>query len=258
MNGSTVVGKNASGAGGGGIDAAANQLTLADCIVAGNTASAGNDILGAFSDNGCNLLGTAWQGNTSGPGDRFSDQPLLAPLGYYGGPTQTMAPLPGSPTLGAGGAVTTLSASVSSFATTLVVADAAAIASTSGNVFIQVGGEQMLVTGVDLADNTLTVQRGVNGTVASAWGSGTGMSLATDQRGISRPEDGGDIGAFQSQGFTLSVLNGTSPQSAMVGSLFGDPLTVTVTANAAYEPVGGGVITLPIKSCPATMARTPP
>ncbi len=35
-----------------------------------------------------------------------SGNPLLAPLGNYGGPTQTMPPLPGSPAIGAGGATT--------------------------------------------------------------------------------------------------------------------------------------------------------
>jgi hypothetical protein len=40
-------------------------------------------------------------GSTTGPVP-LTNAPNLAPLGYYGGPTQTMPPLPGSPAIGAG------------------------------------------------------------------------------------------------------------------------------------------------------------
>jgi hypothetical protein len=70
-------------------------------IVAGNSAASSPDISRGFTDNGHNLLGIALQASP-GSGDVFSDQPLLAPLGNYGGPTQTMALLPGSPALDAG------------------------------------------------------------------------------------------------------------------------------------------------------------
>jgi len=81
-------------AGGGGIAGAA---TGANNIVSGNTASTTGTFLhityeseddGGFT-NGQN-------GNFVGPGA------LLAPLGSYGGPTQTMPPLPGSPAICAG------------------------------------------------------------------------------------------------------------------------------------------------------------
>jgi hypothetical protein len=67
---------------GGGID---NQgtATLSNTIIAGQ--NSGGDINGGYTDGGNNLIG----GN-----------PLLAPLGDYGGPTLTMPPLPGSPALG--------------------------------------------------------------------------------------------------------------------------------------------------------------
>lgn len=41
-------------------------------------------------------------GNLTGPGDQPNTNPLLAPLGNYGGPTPTMALLPGSPAIDAG------------------------------------------------------------------------------------------------------------------------------------------------------------
>jgi hypothetical protein len=59
------------------------QLTLKNSIVSGNT---GGDVF-KITDAGNNLIGGT---------------PLLAPLGNYGGPTQTMALLPGSPAINAG------------------------------------------------------------------------------------------------------------------------------------------------------------
>src|SRR5262249_25661846 len=55
-----------------------------------------------------NLLGTALSpqndslSSATGPDDIFTDQPFLAALAFNGGPTQTMALLPGSPAIGAG------------------------------------------------------------------------------------------------------------------------------------------------------------
>ncbi len=86
-----------SGAGSGGGIWNGNTLTLHNSIVAGNTASSGADIHGSITtDNGYNLLGTALINTTHGIDDQFTDTPLLSALGDYGGPTPTMAPLPGS------------------------------------------------------------------------------------------------------------------------------------------------------------------
>ena len=107
---------------------------------------------------------------------------MLAPLGNYGGPTQTMPELPGSPAIGAGS----------------------------------------VALAVDPHGNPLT----------------------TDQRGLPRVTNGTvDIGAFQSQGFTFTVVPGGTPQTAAIGTAFANPLAVTVTANKPIEPVNGGVIT---------------
>jgi hypothetical protein len=112
----------------------------------------------------------------------FNDpiNPRLAPLGNYGGPTQTMALLPGSP----------------------------------------------------------AIDRGTS----------TGAPAA-DQRGLGRV-GAVDVGAFESQGFTLTVTGGDN-QSANVGGTFPNLLTVHVTANNPVEPVRGGVVTFTL---PATGA----
>ena len=80
---STVVGNRASATGGG---LAANaSITVQNTIVSENTDVTGfPDAVGSITNNG---------GNFIGPGAS------LAPLGNYGGPTQTMPPLAGSPVL---------------------------------------------------------------------------------------------------------------------------------------------------------------
>ena len=90
-------------------------MNVADSIVAGNTATGtGPDAFEkagtSFASQGTNLIGetdgsSGWgasdlQGTVAMPLDA-----LLATLGKYGGPTLTMALLPGSPAIGAGAAV---------------------------------------------------------------------------------------------------------------------------------------------------------
>lgn len=66
--------------------------------------------------------------------------------------------------------------------------------------------------------------------------------LTTDQRGITRPQEGQcDIGAFESQGFALSISGGNN-QTTPIGSAFDSPLDLTITSNSGDEPVDGGII----------------
>jgi len=62
----------------------------------------------------------------------------------------------------------------------------------------------------------------------------------SDQRGDSRLGVC-DIGAFESQGFTLAISGGDN-QSTTITAAFTTPLSLTVTANAAIEPVTGGQV----------------
>lgn len=101
---STVAG-NQTGSGGspigngGGIAGSVNSpLVLQSSILAQNAGSIGQDIAGG----GVIYLGTSFIGVTAGSTSTSGPAPLtgnarLAPLGDYGGPTQTMALLPGSP-----------------------------------------------------------------------------------------------------------------------------------------------------------------
>ncbi len=103
ITGSTFTGNSAGGTNASG---GATAFTLAFSIVAGNTATgSGPDIAGPVTtDNFGNVLGIA-DGSSGITNGVNHDQagtaaaplnPLLAPLGSYGGPVQTVALLPGS------------------------------------------------------------------------------------------------------------------------------------------------------------------
>ncbi|OIO89861.1 MAG: hypothetical protein AUJ92_20345 [Armatimonadetes bacterium CG2_30_59_28] len=85
------------------------------------------------------------------------------------------------------------------------------------------------------------------------------VAPTTDQRGVSRPQGAhADIGAFESQGFTLAVAGGNG-QSAAINTAFTNPLSVSLTANGAGEPVDGGSVTFtaPTTGASASLATSP-
>lgn len=177
---STITGNVTQNSGGG--IASSGTLTLIDTIVAGNIARGINpgtapDIAGTVTSGGHNLIGSLVGTTGIAPGvggDIVNPTPVLAPLTSYGGTTQTVALLPGSPAIDAGGS---------------------------------------------------TCPPGV----------------ATDQRGIARSANGAcDIGAFESQGFT--VASSGDNQSATINSGFAHPLQITASS-AHGEPVQGGIVT---------------
>ncbi len=122
----TIAGNNA-GAGGGIYILGTRSTVLRNTIVARNTAGSGPDVEGRILSRGYNLIGyisgifrvgSGLTGTTDDGvlfilpgalGDKVSIDasnpinPVLAPLGDYGGSTRTMPPLLGSPALDAGG-----------------------------------------------------------------------------------------------------------------------------------------------------------
>jgi CSLREA domain-containing protein len=103
----TVSGNTASN--GGGVYTLNGTTTLGNTIVAGNNATTGPDLSGAgrLSSEGNNLIGetdgsSGWVGSDLTGTIAAPLDPILAPVGNYGGPTQTMALLPGSPAIDAG------------------------------------------------------------------------------------------------------------------------------------------------------------
>ena len=102
----TVSGNVASS--GGGLDNGSGTVNTGNIIVAENSATvSAPDALGIFASLGNNLIGETdgsggWVGSDlTGTIDQPLD-PLLAASGNYGGPTQTMPLLPGSPAIDAG------------------------------------------------------------------------------------------------------------------------------------------------------------
>ena len=93
---------------GGGVFNGGGTLALGNTIVAANTATtSGPDALGTFASQGNNLIGETdasfgWIGSDLTGTSNVPLNALLSPLGNYGGPTQTMALLPGSPAIDAG------------------------------------------------------------------------------------------------------------------------------------------------------------
>jgi hypothetical protein len=110
---STVAFNTVTGAGadGGGIYnvAASNQLALLNTIVYNPNSGAAteNDVLNPIDQAQGDLFGSGTSGIASGGdlgGNQFNANPLLGALQDNGGPTATMALLPGSPAIGAGAA----------------------------------------------------------------------------------------------------------------------------------------------------------
>ena len=98
----TLSGNFATGNGGGVYVSVGKTLVLNNSIVAGNSltgAGTGADIRndGTLTRVGANIVQSLAGAAASGSGTINNASPLLAALGSYGGPTQTMALLPGSP-----------------------------------------------------------------------------------------------------------------------------------------------------------------
>ncbi len=144
----------------------AGTLYMRNSLIAISTGTGHCTNTGTIAENSNNLIA---DGSCSAS---LSGDPLLGALDDYGGDTQTVPLLPGSPAIDAGDVAT---------------------------------------------------------------------CLATDQRGIARPQGSScDIGAFESRGFGLTLAGGDNQQT-VVGTGFSTPLVVIVTSSYS-EPVDGGQI----------------
>jgi hypothetical protein len=81
---------NSGGSSGGGIHNVGTANSK-NSIIAGNTASGSPDFSGTLTSQGYNIIGTSTGTTVAGDttGNQLNVNPLLAPLGYYGGPTYT-------------------------------------------------------------------------------------------------------------------------------------------------------------------------
>ena len=282
ISGSTISGNSATDGDAGGLGNGSG-FTLLNTIVAGNTALSNPDIFGTINSDGNNLIG-----DTTGTGgfvasDLQNVSPLLGTLGNYGGPTQTIPLLPGSPAINAGQdlfqseqqQITLGGSTTGTFTLTFMGQTTAPLAYFSKPGAVQaalealttIGAGNVSVSGSNPAyDVTFTgalantdlsalIATGSGGTNAAVTTSVNG-GIAPDQRGESIVS-ARDIGAFESQGFTFGTKTGT-PQSATISSAFAAPLTVAVIPNNPGEPVDGGLVTFTPPTAGASLNPTTP
>jgi hypothetical protein len=106
LTNSTLSSNSANNGSGGGIyqpvGGGSPNPSIANSIIAGNAAMSGPDVYGAVTSQGYNLIGNTNGGSGFAGTDLVNVNPLLGPLQDNGGPTPTMAELPGSPAIGNG------------------------------------------------------------------------------------------------------------------------------------------------------------
>jgi hypothetical protein len=262
ISNTTISGNNSAYLGGGIFTT--TGVTLVDTIIAGNTGTSQSpDVFGPVTSYGYNLVGdsngsSGWLSTdlVGGNGSPTID-PKLSALASNNGPTETMAPEPGSLALGHGGAITTLAAAVGAGDTSISLANALIILSTfdPGQYEILIDSEVILVTARDFTSSDVVyVERGWGGTTPSPHSANTPVFLAVDQRGEARTPNNGnvDIGAYQSNPLNSAVVqqslalspthqfiiqanNNTDAQNAVtaVNGLSSQPSPATVTVNLA-------------------------
>jgi parallel beta-helix repeat protein len=271
ISGSTISGNSATVEGGGIFTDLTGthdySFALADSIIAGNSDSFGaSDILGAVGTgvktgqpvvsafnnligNSSGLVSGLTNGVNGNRLDLTADQIGLAPLADNGGPTQTMALLPGSLALGAGAALDQLAAALAPTDTTLSLPNMNYLDPDSGSpdlridslvpgfTVLRIDDEQLLVTAV--SGDAITVKRGYNGTAAADHAVGAGVYSAFDQRGLLRAIPP-CIGAYEAPSLTLD--NTSLDLGTTTYGTAGSTLTYTLSGNAL---VGDVIITAP-------------
>jgi predicted outer membrane repeat protein len=217
VNNSTVFGNTAADAGGG-IENYSGTLTLSNSIVAGNTTinAPGDDCDSCGTQSNSNLINTT--------SNMPPINPLLAPLGSYGGPTQTMLPLPGSPAICAG------SPSLDP----------------AGLLYDQRGFPRLNITYTGYSANAPCLDLGAdqtnyssvqftNGT--SGYGGQTGMVVFAPAPVVSVTENGQNIGGvpvtLSFSGTAPSSVSGTGPVTTVAGTGAQFP-SLTVSPGGSY------------------------
>jgi CSLREA domain-containing protein len=261
MTGCTVSGNSAS-FGGGLFAYESGDITLTNCTISGNSAPGGNPTAGAGGGalnfggtvtlTNCTLSGNSAGGSGGGLENGVSSPPVLATrsgtsaIGSRGLKDQqstmslTNCTVSGNTAYNLGGGVANYS--TLSLTNTIVAGndggDIGGGGSQTGSNNL-IGGNPLLAAlgDYDGPTATMAVLPG-----SPAIGGGTSAGAPTfDQRG--QPRSGHvDIGAFQSQGFTIAPLAGSNFQSTPVNQPFSKPLVFTVTANNPAEPVDGGIV----------------
>jgi hypothetical protein len=229
---------------GGGIAVLGGNARVVNTIIAGNTASTTSaDVFGAFTSQGYNLIGdgTGSTGFTA-IGDQVGSasnpiNPLLAKIQPYG---NTMALLPGSPAIDAGGPLATLASPLGPTDRTLTIANGTVMPAIPGSYAIQFNDEQMLIR--YLSGNTFAIlQRGYGGTFATGHQANANIFLATDELGEACIFNGQtDIGAYGA--LPVTTTTATSVTSDIpAGSTYGQEVTFTAEVSSTGGTPTGSI-----------------
>jgi hypothetical protein len=249
---------------GGGID---NQgmLTLTASTVSGNSATAGNGG-GIENDGTLFLFNSTIANNTAGSnGGGIENATSTSKI------TSTNSTIAGNSAAGNGGGIDNSGSGLATPANTIVASNSVPSSGSGPDFygFVTSKGYNLVgnpagsvgftgpgdISGVNPVLGTLQNNGGATQTMALLPGSPaiaagsvalalspSGSSLTTDQRGVPRTFNGKvDIGAFQSRGFTIAVIEGSN-QQAVVNTAFPSPLVVIVSSPFG-DPVQGGVVT---------------
>ncbi|GAB4025493.1 putative Ig domain-containing protein [Spirosoma koreense] len=221
----TTVAFNKSSAGGGVLVDPGSSGSFKNCIIAGNTnpdGSLATNITnsGTISSSSYNVIGTGGSGGlTDGVNNNIVGvNALLAPLGNYGGATQTHALLPGSPAINAGtssGAPTTDTRGISRVGTT----DIGSFESRGFTLALTSGSSQSATVGTAFTSPLRTTVSSANsepvdGGVVTYTGPGSGAGLSP-----------GPVSA--------TIVGGIAEASVTANATAGGPYTVAATARGA-------------------------
>ncbi|MGI8857394.1 MAG: choice-of-anchor Q domain-containing protein [Thermomicrobiales bacterium] len=247
---STLSGNHAGGNGGGILNN--GTLSVTNMTFSGNTAISGGAL---FNDGALTVTNSTINGNTvAGSGASGGGGLAL----HTGSATLTNTIIAGNNA--AGGAPDDINGpiAVTSGANNLI-GNAGASGGLTDHANGNIVGHSPLLTALGDHGGTTRTFALLPGSPALGSGATAGAGIpATDQRGVTRVGHN-DIGAFQSQGFTLAIVGGT-PQSVPVSTAFG-PLTVAVAATHTgapfNEPVDGGQVTFAGPTSDASIQSTP-
>lgn len=280
----TVADNTATSGNGGGIAAAGPMLNIAESTIFSNTASGSGGGIAASATLTATIYNTTFYANSStlygGALFNYDASPQLSNVSFSANQSD------------AGGAVANLSDAAGitpRFANAILWGDSA---NAGGEIFnmsvnahnvapavdksIVQGGcpAQASCTDVTSSDprygtfgnyggNTYILPLLPGSAAINAGGSGVCNSLPVDgqdQRGVTRPQLAAcDIGAFESQGFTLAVAGGDNQQAAVNGA-FTAPLSITVSSGRwsdIPEPVDGGIVTYTAPASGASITAVP-
>uniref|UniRef100_A0A7V4XSK6 CSLREA domain-containing protein n=1 Tax=Acidobacterium capsulatum TaxID=33075 RepID=A0A7V4XSK6_9BACT len=230
VSNSTISANSAANGSGGGIDSS-GTVALTNSIVSGNSAASNLDISGNFTDNGGNAVNVDTAATLA-----------LAPLGNYGGPTETMPPLAGSVALGTGvyqtgepmtdqrGATrpSTAGAAIDSGAVQ-VTGNPPMIGSITPNRGSTLGGTSVTITGTGLDSPT-----------AVNFGSVAATSFSATAASANAPASITAIAPAGSDG-TVDVTVTTSAGTSAISS--NDQYTYYTLANVSIAPSAASALT---------------